>query len=179
LNAIEELKHEHKIVLLVLDGVLKEIELIKETRTVNVDKIMRVIDFLKNFTDKCHHSKEEDHLFQRMIDRGMTGTNGPISVMLAEHTEGRRLVKSIEDALPEAEKDPKAVESIQQDLGSYVVLLKAHIDKEDNILYPLAEELLTDQDMKELEEAFEKIELEEMGEGEHEKYHQLAHELQE
>jgi len=41
----------------------------------------------------------------------------------------------------------------------------------------MANRLLTARDQDELTEAFEKVEREEMGEGVHEKYHQLAHEL--
>jgi len=60
-----------------------------------------------------------------------------------------------------------------------VALLRAHIDKEDNVLFPMADQLLTAADQKELTEAFEKVEAEEIGEGVHDKYHQLAHELAE
>jgi hemerythrin-like domain-containing protein len=55
--------------------------------------------------------------------------------------------------------------------------LRAHIDKENNILFPMADQLFTPKDQEELIEAFEKVEAEEMGEGVHEKYHQLAHDL--
>jgi hemerythrin-like domain-containing protein len=55
--------------------------------------------------------------------------------------------------------------------------LHDHIDKENKVFFPLAEGLFTPEDQRELLEAFEKIETEEIGEGVHEKYHQLAHEL--
>ena len=41
----------------------------------------------------------------------------------------------------------------------------------------MADQLLSAKDDQALFEAFEKIEAEEMGEGVHEKYHQLAHNL--
>jgi len=56
-------------------------------------------------------------------------------------------------------------------------MLRNHIEKEDNILYPMGDRLFSQEDQQSLSEAFEKIEKEEMGEGVHEKYHQLAHEL--
>jgi hemerythrin-like domain-containing protein len=55
--------------------------------------------------------------------------------------------------------------------------LRAHIDKEDNVLYPMADRLFTPEDQRALTKAFEKVEAEEIGEGVHEKYHQLAHDL--
>jgi hypothetical protein len=41
----------------------------------------------------------------------------------------------------------------------------------------LADKLLTPEDQKDLEAAFEKVEAEELGAGTHERYHQLAHGL--
>ncbi len=62
-------------------------------------------------------------------------------------------------------------------LAAYAELLRQHIDKENNVLYEIADHVLTVRDQAELEQAFEKVESQEMGEGTHEKYHQLAHEL--
>jgi len=51
----------------------------------------------------------------------------------------------------------------------YVEMLSAHIDKEDNILYPIADDVLTGADQKELEKGFEEVEEKVMGPGAHEK----------
>jgi hemerythrin-like domain-containing protein len=62
-------------------------------------------------------------------------------------------------------------------LAGYVDLLRAHIGKEDNILYPMADKMLTPEDQKTLAEAFERVETVETGTGVHEKYHKLADEI--
>jgi len=64
-------------------------------------------------------------------------------------------------------------------LSTYARLLRAHIAKEDNVLYPMADQLFTAEDQRSLTEAFDRVEAEETGEGVHEKYHQLAHKLAE
>jgi hemerythrin-like domain-containing protein len=51
------------------------------------------------------------------------------------------------------------------------------IDKEDNVLYPMADRLFTPADQQALAEDFERVEAEEIGAGVHERYHQLAHDL--
>jgi hemerythrin-like domain-containing protein len=103
---------------------------------------------------------------------------GAIAVMLLEHDEGRRRVRAVAEALPQArEGDAAAIASVRDNLSAYVRLLRAHIDKEDNVLYPMADRLFTPEDQQALTEAFEKVEAEEIGEGVHEKYHQLAHDL--
>jgi len=108
----------------------------------------------------------------------MPVSGGPIAVMLQEHDEGRRRMKAVADALPQAGSgDASALTSVRSNLLAYVQLLRAHIDKEDNVLYPMADRLFMPEDQRALTEAFEKVEAEEIGEGIHEKYHQLAHDL--
>jgi hemerythrin-like domain-containing protein len=41
----------------------------------------------------------------------------------------------------------------------------------------MADKIFTEKDQQSLSDAFDKVEAEEMGEGVHEKYHKLAHEL--
>jgi len=142
------------------------------------EDLEKMIEFFRNFTDRCHHAKEEGHLFVKMQERGMSGESGPIGVMLQEHEEGRQSVRAIAKALPSAEKgDSSAIASVRSNLQAYIELLRAHIDKEDNVLYPMADRLLTSADQQTLGEAFEQVEAQEMGDGIHERYHQLAHDL--
>ncbi|MBU0517746.1 hemerythrin domain-containing protein [bacterium] len=174
MGPIETLMHEHKIILAVLDSAEKE----TSAASLNVEKITQMVDFFQNFADRCHHSKEEKQLFVMMQDRGGSKTQGPISVMLQEHTVGRNRVKAIAEAIPEVQKGSvEAAESIRVNLRNYIDLLRGHIHKEDNILYKIAASVLSEADLKTLNDAFEKIESEEMGDGVHEKYHQLAHHL--
>jgi hemerythrin-like domain-containing protein len=56
-------------------------------------------------------------------------------------------------------------------------LLRAHIQKEDEILYPMADRMLSAEDVAALQHKFEVVEAEHMGEGTHERYLQLALEL--
>jgi hemerythrin-like domain-containing protein len=62
---------------------------------VNADDLEKMVEFIRVFADKCHHSKEEKLLFERMQARGVSGEVGPIAVMLREHQDGRAHVKNI------------------------------------------------------------------------------------
>lgn len=178
MTPIEILKDEHKLILLVLDAVEREADSIRNTGKIDVEKIEKMVDFFKNFADLCHHSKEEKCLFAKLQEKGFSWDKGPIPVMLKEHDEGRRRVKALAEALPLAKQgDSLAISSVEENLSAYVELLRAHISKEDEILYPMADRVFLPKDQQELAEAFEKVEAEEMGEGVHEKYHQLALDL--
>ncbi|HJX04925.1 MAG TPA: hemerythrin, partial [Thermoplasmata archaeon] len=60
-----------------------------------------------------------------------------------------------------------------------VGLLSAHIQKEDGILYPMADRILTEDDQRFLERGFEDVEEKIMGPGVHEKYHKMIEEWEE
>ncbi|HOD98484.1 MAG TPA: hemerythrin domain-containing protein [Syntrophales bacterium] len=174
----EELAHEHKVIQHVLKTAAAEARSIHDREIVRTALMRMMLDFFRNFTDKCHHAKEEQHLFPMLEKRGMAHDAGPIAVMLAEHAEGRRRLADIAELLPTAgEGDREAVLAIMENLMAYVDLLEGHISKENNVLFPMAERLLGETDMEELEKAFALVEEIETGEGVHEKYHRLAHEI--
>ena len=178
MTPIEILKHEHDVILMVLDAAQREAQTIESTGKVDAERVRKFLDFLRNFADRCHHAKEENHLFRRMVQRGFSTEAGPIAVMLAEHDQGRAHLRAVEAAMPAASGgEASAIAEVSDHLRDYVDLLRQHIDKENNVLYVMAEQILTASDQTELSSAFEKVEAEEMGEGTHERFHQLAHEL--
>jgi hemerythrin-like domain-containing protein len=180
MNPTETLKHEHQVILLVLGAAEREAQLIQRTGKVDTVKVGQMVEFFRNFADRCHHAKEENLLFVKMQERGMPVQGGPIGVMLQEHVQGRSFVRATGDALSRAGAgDGAAVASVADNLSGFVRLLRAHIYKEDNILYPMADQIFSPQDQQALAAEFDRVEAEEMGEGVHERYHELAHRLAE
>jgi len=145
---------------------------------VNSEHLEQIVDFIKNFADKCHHGKEEDILFESMVKVGFLKEAGPISVMLSEHNTGRDLVKGLSEAVELYKQgDSSTVPAIIGNARKYSGLLTQHIDKENNILYPMAENHLTREQLDRMSEEFEKFELEQMGEGKHEEFHTIIKNL--
>ena len=174
----DDLIHEHeaiKVMLSIMSKIAENIRKKKEFVTKDVEKI---VDFLKTFADKCHHGKEETVLFPALISAGVPNENGPIGVMLQEHTIGRNHIKEISTELENfiAGNIPSS-EIIATSLTNYVNLLQNHILKEENILFPMANKVLTEEIQLEVLKQFEKIEEEVVGNGIHEKYHELLAKL--
>ena len=178
MTATEVLKHEHKIIVKVLGAGRGEAQAIADTGKLNVEKLDKILDFFRVFVDQCHHGKEEEYLFPTMEKRGIPADKGPIPVMLHEHVGGRNTVKAISEALARARLgDSAAMEKVAANLAILDEHLRSHIDKENEVLFPMADKVFTPEDQEALIASFEKHEAEEIGEGVHEKYHQLAHEL--
>ena len=174
----ETLYHEHDIILLVLDAVDRAVESFKSTGALNLQQVEQMLDFFRNFADTCHHMKEEKQLFPRMAEHGVPFQGGPLGVMMTEHELGRHFLREIAAALPRARtRHEEAPGVIVENLAGYSELLRTHIMKENNIVFPLADRVLSPEDQTYLTQEFDRIESEEMGTGTHEKYHQLAHQL--
>jgi hemerythrin-like domain-containing protein len=175
-TATEALKHDHRIiekVLAVMEG------LTKDTGEISVETWNKCLDFIRNFADKCHHLKEEKVLFPAMEEHGIDREGGPIGIMLAEHQEGRGYVKAMAEVLAESEKDPAAAKTILlANAGLYLRLLREHIQKEEEILFEMADDFINPEEQKKLLREFEEHEAEEMGSGVHERYLKMAQELE-
>ncbi len=176
--ATEILREEHQIIIMALNGAKREVLSIREFGRVNVAKTEDIVDFCWSFIERCHNAKEEKYLMAKMEERGLPSDKEPILVMSLEHKEGQDIVKAMAAALPQAKTgDSAAIASIALNLRAYIGLSHDHINKEDNIFFPMADQIFTQEDQKELLSAFEKHEAEEIGSGEHDRYHQLARKL--
>lgn len=101
------------------------------------------VDFIRNYADRFHHAKEEDVLFKALVDNGMPKENSPVAAMLMEHDLGREYVRAMAAAVQAAQAGNTSVyQQISDNALGYAALLRDHISKEDEILYPLAERVI-------------------------------------
>jgi hemerythrin-like domain-containing protein len=75
------------------------------------------------------------------------------------------------------EGDPSAANALFESAKNYLRLLREHIQKEDEILFPMADQTLGEAVQKQMLMAFAEHEAVEMGAGAHEKYLSIAEEL--
>ncbi|MDD5678924.1 MAG: hemerythrin domain-containing protein [Kiritimatiellae bacterium] len=172
MKATKILKHEHQAILLVIGAAEKEVDYIEKTGQIHAKTVREMADFFKSFVDRCHHAKEEKHLFVMMHERGMSLETGLLAVLLREHEQGRTYSRAIAAAVAgRGAPGAAAILKARENLDAYARLLRAHIDKEDNDLYAMADRILNTHDQKSLCDAFDKVEAEQIGEGVHERYH--------
>ncbi|WP_320053173.1 hemerythrin domain-containing protein [uncultured Acetobacteroides sp.] len=178
MKATQQLKDEHEGIKLMLKIMEKISIAIEQGKEPNVAHYERIVDFLKGFADKCHHGKEEDILFPELEKHGIPNEGGPVGVMLSEHRKGREYIKALADALEDLKAGNKnAAKGIVEASAGYVQLLRNHIEKENNVLFMMADKVLDEKEQSEIYEAFERLEIEKIGAGKHEEYHKLLKEL--
>ncbi len=143
-NILEDLVNDHKLIISLLD-VIDKIDNSKNYENNYFEKIIYVI---KNFADKFHHGKEEEILYPYVIEhKGFSKENGPVAIMFIEHDEGRGYVKKASDELKNTTANNKL---IIENLKSYSELLRSHIYKEDNILYPMIDSVITENENEQI-----------------------------
>lgn len=144
------LRDEHRVILGALDLLETAAARAAAGETVPAGWWEGAIGWLRSFADRNHHAKEEDALFPAMIKAGVPSGGGPVDVMLEEHVQGRTLIATMAD---DPGRRPEAARA-------YVRLLRDHIDKENGVLFPLAEAVLDEQGVAGVARAFEQVEAE-------------------
>ena len=142
-NVTQVMVDEHKLILRMIGLVEKNTELLEQGKFRNWQFYLDAVDFIRNYADHFHHAKEEDVLFTELIKNGMPEKQSPIEAMQMEHDQGRAHVRAMEDAAQKAlDGETGQATIIAEHAKGYAELLRGHIEKENDILYPLAERVL-------------------------------------
>ena len=166
MKSIDRLVAEHDIIergLTVLEKVVTRIE---SGESIPDDFPQWAPDFFRQFADKCHHAKEEDLFFPLLKERGIPDEGGPIGVMLNEHVLGRDCVRRMREASEVEEFDATKFATAAKESIS---LLRQHIFKENNVLFKMAEQVLSEDDDAEMDGKFSQVEQERELAGMHER----------
>ncbi len=139
-TATSRLREEHTHILEVANALAVLVRAAEEGRW-DVDAFADCVTFIRLFADACHHGKEEDLLFPELEAAGMPRDQGPIAVMLHEHQQGRALARYMAGALDGARAgDPEAQATLRNAAMGYVNLIRGHIQKEDHVLFEMADQ---------------------------------------
>jgi hemerythrin-like domain-containing protein len=179
MQATQILKEEHRII----ERLLKALQTAAQRLSIGDELrpafFISAALFIKNFADGCHHLKEEGVLFLAMNQAGMPNERSPIGVMLEEHEKGRAYTRELKDAAQKWETgDLSARTAVIQNVLGYVALLRQHIYKEDNILFPMADRLIPANRQQEVDADFDRIQKEDTAAGIYDKYIALVEVLE-
>ncbi len=153
-RCVELMMQEHELIVAVLASLQAMSDKLTAAGKVERQDVADFGRFFRDFADKCHHGKEEDRLFVKMVEAGFPREAGPIAVMLSEHDAGRQEVRGLlaigagSGALSKAESD-----KVVQYASEFVPLLYAHIQKENNVLYPMAQNMIAPKEMESLDQS--------------------------
>lgn len=172
-RAIEDLLHEHEAIVFALKILANITWKLEATIHVDPADLTAFIGFLKEFADKCHHGKEEGLLFPALAAADVQQAGAVLAGLLREHEEGREWISAMSAAI-DPELNPAVFIHAAQ---GYTKLLRSHIEKENNELFPMAERMFSPARLESLYEGFEEHESKVIGKGRHEELHALLKSL--
>lgn len=171
------LKKDHKMIMDIIKILEACAGTLEEGGKCDLDLLKNGMDMIKNFTHKYHRRMEDSVLFKIAEKKDAPWGGGNISSMLREHEEGAERVRDLADILKESVKEgtvsKKTRKAIIKNLYGYSSLLSSHLMREEKILYPLIENLLTKQEKTNILRTFERFDLEAKEIGEKDRYSDL------
>ena len=173
-TATQDLIHEHIAIQSALRILEKILERMEKNVPIDINDLQGILEFLKEFADKCHHGKEEGFLFPALEKTGVRNEGGPIGVMLLEHNLGRNLIKQMQQSIQNGTVN---IDQYIEATTAYIKLLRAHIEKENKVLFPMIETRLSVSEQRELLEKFENHEEHVIGSSRHEELHAFLERL--
>jgi hemerythrin-like domain-containing protein len=146
MHPIDDLMQDHRTI----EKALAALEWTTSPRS--VDFYEQAADFIAHFADQYHHEKEEQLLFPALAAHGIPAESGPIGCMLHDHEAGRTHLGRMRMAIAAGDRGAAA-----QAGADYAALLRAHIAKEDGVLFEMAREILPVAVIDELALKFEAV----------------------
>lgn len=144
---IKGLVDEHGYIKKLLKMMPKVVEQLDISSDADKTLVKQIVNFIRQYADKYHHAKEEDILFE-YFDKDLD----ILQVMYADHDTARGHVKAVLAGLRTGDE-----QAVKTRLLAYMELLKEHIKKEDEVLYPWLDKNLSESQLKELAARFKQV----------------------
>ena len=180
MKGIDILVNEHENVLQFTDSVKEKCISIFNGKELNIEYFNKIIDFGRNYVDRHHHKEEEDILFKKMKEAlGMPISHIIDDGMMFDHNVGRMFLMNIEYAIQDFKMygGDEYKFKIVSNAFNYANMMEDHISKENEVLYPYAENNLEINHQNEINNLINKFETEAENKGIQNKYMQLLQEI--
>lgn len=152
------LRKDHDLIEKVVKAMDSTVDMLSHGKQIPEPILNQVIDFSLNFTDTCHHGKEEGSLFPSLEKAGMPTNMGPIAMMLMDHQRSREIAQKMQEYSKQYIATGEPADLIKT-MQEYTQHITEHLWKENNRLFAMAEARLqhvssdVDRQLNEIENA--------------------------
>jgi len=147
-HPLDTLAQDHRGTLEVLEEVEKESTAFAENRPLRMEVLQRALHHCDTYEEQVHHRKEEA-LFVAMEAAGLDPVSGPTAVLRAEHAKNARWRERLRKAMEANDRL-----RMQAAIIGFIDEQRQHILKENQIVFPLARKLLSDDTFRSLRQSF-------------------------
>ncbi len=157
-EGLQQLKNEHPPLLLLLDGLLETCQQIECVKTTRETMFHELIQKVKAFFHELEpHSEREEGVLFSMMEKYIGRESGPIAVMEYEHDQAKGFIGTFLKAVHTNDDytDEEMLELAELIKNAYYTLVD-HFAKEENVLFPMAQNFFTEGEKQELKERINK-----------------------
>jgi len=155
----ENLINEHKKINELLDIMSKIALKIKSKDVFYPNDVEEVVKYLINIIENSHHGKEDDVFYPELISSGIPKETAPLSIINYEHLISVNYLKDISSCVVNCKiGNDFSGELLADSLTNYVIAIKNHIQREEEIVFPIANEVFSIEKQNEILQRFEVIE---------------------
>lgn len=155
---LRKLRGEHDDLAKVLDVLEQEVETYRQGGRLNRDIIGEVLDYCRGYPALCHHPKE-DLIYRKLRLADEPATINTLSDLVGEHEALMALTgeftAAVDNLLSDAEENRTRFVQVAQ---TFLERHRHHMRAEENELFPLAMQCLSDEDWEELDRQADALE---------------------
>ncbi|MGG3563421.1 hemerythrin domain-containing protein [Neobacillus rhizosphaerae] len=156
-EGLKQLKSEHPPLLEQLEKLYTLTQNIDQELNVEEDFI-ELIEQVKAFKAALDpHSEREEGVLFPMMGTYIGTTSGPIAVMEYEHDQAKANIGSFLTNAGVTEASTEKMKKLAELIQNAYFILTEHFSKEENVLFPMAERMLTDEEKAELYKRIQEI----------------------
>ncbi len=154
-TALSIIRSEHRT----LTAVMRSLQFLArdaaaETTPPDFDLFTLFLDYIEMFPNRLHHPKEDEHLFAR-VRRRSAEAGAVLDTLEAEHRRGEDLTRVLRQLLARWRlHGAGAATAFAAAVDAYADFQWEHMRKEEDVVMPLAERVLTDEDWRAVGDAF-------------------------
>ena len=153
-SAVNIIRGEHDSLAAVLHSLRRYVRPLRDHKAKpDCDVFATILSYIETFADRFHHPKEDEYLFRALRER--TGAaDATLLDLQHEHAAGPAELNNLKRALVRTRGGTAEVEEFAFLLERYAMGQEEHIRKEDEIVLPIAQRVLTAADWEPIDKAF-------------------------
>lgn len=154
-SAVNRIKAEHRALARVLGAMQALVARYREPATSpDYELFGSMLRYIENVPDRLHHPKEDQVLFSAVARRADRGKE-LVRTLESEHAQGAAMLSELRRAF-NAFRDggANAINQLASAIDEFVEFYWSHMRKEEQLLLPLAAEVLTEEDWQRIDSAF-------------------------
>jgi len=150
IKALEIIQAEHRSMWQILNVLEECAHVARQGDTPERGLVDLVLEYLETYIDEVHHPKEDKYLFSALIARSENARD-LVEDLQGQHGQEAERLARVRAELVNKDLDLEAFAAVAED---YIGFQREHMRQEEDNLFPLAREHLTESDWQGIEDAF-------------------------